>query len=108
MGRERFDGAQERRGGQAQLNWKDRGVQRPVKNLGWLQRNSQHVTSMVYDRGSGESDAVLRASGQHPTRGQFDYEIPFADREVMRNWVGGSRTRWAHVNVEDRLRDGSV
>jgi hypothetical protein len=108
VGRERFDGPQERSGGQARLNWQDRGVQRPVKNLGWLQRNSQHVSNLVYERGQGSSDAVLRAQGQHPDRGHFDYEIPFADREVMRNWVGNSRSRWNHVSVEDRLRDGGA
>lgn len=93
---------------QAQLKWIDRGVQRSVKDLGWLQRNSAHVTNMIYDRGKGDSDAVLRASGQHPTRGNFEYEIPFADRSVMRSWVGNSRSRWDHVLVEDRLRDGGA
>ena len=93
---------------QARLHWSERGIQRPVKNLGWLQRNSKYVTGMSYDRGRDGSDAVLRAQGQHPDRGSFEYEIPFASREVMRSWVGNSRTRWNHVTIEDNLRDGGA
>jgi hypothetical protein len=92
---------------QAHLSWDSSGVSRPVKNLGWLKRNSAHVSNLVYERGSGDHDAVLKAQGEHPTRGSFAYEIPFASREVMRDWVGNSRS-WGDVPVEDRLRDGDV
>jgi hypothetical protein len=110
VSRDRFEerpDAAPRADAQAKLNWQDKGVSRPVKNLGWLKRNSSHVSNLVYERGVGEGDAVLKAEGQHPTRGHFAYEIPFASREVMRDWVGGSRS-WQHVSVEDRLRDGGA
>jgi hypothetical protein len=109
--RERFEerpDAAPRADARAKLNWQDRGVSRPVKNLGWLQRNSAHVSNIVYERGAGDHDAVLKARGQHPTRGSFEYEVPFASREVMRGWVGKARSRWDHVSVEDRLRDGGA
>lgn len=95
-------------GPHARLLWSDKGVTRPVKDLGWLQRNSAHVTEIAFERGRDDSDATLKATGMHPTRGRFEYEIPFADRSVMREWVGGSRSRWDHVSVEDRLRDGGA
>ena len=107
VGRQRFEeGETPVAARRAQLNWSDKGVQRPVKNLGWLQRNSKHVTDLSYDR-SSDSDAVLRARGQHPVRGNFSYEIPFASREAMRGWVSSS-PRWNHVSIEDNLRDGGA
>ncbi len=93
----------------AQLEWSDSGIRRPVKDLGWLQRNSTHVSQLTFDRGSpGRGSSVLRASGQHPIRGRFEYEIPFASRDAMRDWVSTARSRWDHVNIEDKLYDGGA
>ena len=110
MGRDRFtDGGADRPpDAQANLNWSDKGVQRPVKNLGWLQRNASHVENLTYERHpDSPQGATLKASGSHPDRGSFSYEIPFESREIMRDWVGRKRNL-QHVDIEDRLRDGSV
>ena len=85
------------------------GTVRPVLDIGWLGRNSKYVQNITYEPShSTNFDTTLRAKGEHPDRGPFEFSVGFRDRESMRSWVGNTRTKWSHVQIADHTRDGTA
>lgn len=80
------------------------GESKPVKNLGWLLRNSHRVASMELfelPEGRGKIVATLTERGV-PTK---EYHSSFASFEIMQKWVHrpclshvAKYTRFRHIN----------
>ena len=89
------------------LHWSDKGVDRNVKDLGWLQRNASHATHVTFSPSQDpDYEAVLKVQGVHPERGPFEHSVGFSNRDAMRQWVTSS-PRFNHVFLEDRMRDSN-
>lgn len=71
------------------------GVQKKVKNLGWLLRNAgnvKHFELTTKPTGSGHMIAHLHDGGR--------YEIPWASHIMMRSWLNRPVFRGATANVD--------
>ncbi len=88
--------------GRPHLTWQS-GKQFPIKDTGWMNRNSKYIEDVRFVPGGGQS-GELQISGQHPKRGTFQHTVPFEDRSAMREDL--QRTKWSHVTVDDQMRDG--
>ena len=88
--------------GQPHLKWES-GKQFPIKNEGWMNRNSKYIEHVTYYPGDGQS-GELRVLGHHPKRGEFQHTVPFEDREAMRQSL--QRAKYSHVEQDDQMRDG--
>lgn len=89
--------------GNPHLKWES-GKQFPIKNEGWMNRNSKYVEDVTFRPGGGLS-GELEVHGHHPKRGEFQHTVPFEDRTAMRDSLG--RDKWSHVTVNDQMRDGA-
>lgn len=88
--------------GKPHLRWES-GKQFPIKDTGWMNRNSKYIENVTYVPGAGQS-GELQVSGTHPERGEFQHTVPFEDRTAMRESLG--RPKWSHISVNDQMRDG--
>jgi hypothetical protein len=88
--------------GQPHLVWES-GKQFPIKDTGWMNRNSKYIEDVQFQPGGGQA-GELRVYGHHPKRGEFHHTVPFEDRGALREVL--QRPKWDHVNVDDQMRDG--
>jgi hypothetical protein len=88
--------------GRPHLTWES-GKQFPIKDTGWMNRNSKYIEDIQFQPGGGVS-GELRVSGHHPKRGAFSHNVPFEDRDVMREDL--KRSKWSHISMDDQMRDG--
>jgi len=64
------------------------GIEKPVKNLGWLLRHWKEVYNFEIHPGEDQNwDCILVANMKH---GEYIYKTGFADYSVLKKWLNRS------------------